>query len=166
MALQIPQVDNLLTSISVCKIYFACKRRFDIWKSKTEQKKKEDEVYFLIRLMMAITIQKVVRGMLGRRRVIRIKQRIAQEKNARFSKFAHLFHALARKYLWKKQFEIVMNQQKSIRLEYAARTIQKYFRGYLGRGQIILIERKKLLKYLRQWSHGLTNHLYHLTGLQ
>lgn len=48
----------------------------------------------------------------------------------------------------------------------AALVLQRVFRGYLGRGRVILIERQKLLRFLRSWSRGNTTHLYHISDLQ
>lgn len=164
MALQIPQVDNLFKNIAYGRRLSACSRSFNQWKAYSDQKRREEEVLLMIKHMMTVTIQKVVRGKLSRNRVSKIRETMRQEQSIKYNKNLHLFQRIVRRYQWHLQLAILKTEQKSISLDYSARTIQRYFRGYLGRGEVILLERKKLLKYLRQWSHGLTNHLYHLTG--
>lgn len=46
----------------------------------------------------------------------------------------------------------------------AAVLIQRVFRGFLGRAIVKNIERRKLLKFLRNWSHGKTGNLFHISG--
>lgn len=165
MALQIPQVDNLLRDIAYSRYLLACQRKFTLWKIFTIEKRREEEVLHMIKQMMATTIQKIIRGKLSKNRVQRIRKKREEFQNQRYQYHLQLFQRIIRQYCWKIQWNSqIVKEYESISLDYAARTIQRCFRGYLGRGQVILIERKKLLKYLRQWSHGLTNHLYHLTG--
>eukprot|EP01033_Poteriospumella_lacustris_P001271 gene1271-925_t len=48
----------------------------------------------------------------------------------------------------------------------AAMLIQRVFRGFLGRGIVLNIERRKLLRFLRNWSRGKTAHLFQISVLQ
>lgn len=48
----------------------------------------------------------------------------------------------------------------------AAVSIQRLYRGYMGRGISLLRERSKLLRFLRSWSRGHTENLFHISDLQ
>ena len=86
MALQIPQVDNLFTNIAYDKKLSACRRRFDHWKEYSNRKRREHEILAMIKDMMAITIQKIIRGKVSRNRVKRMRHKIQQEQSSYFYK--------------------------------------------------------------------------------
>jgi hypothetical protein len=73
-----------------------------------------------------------------------------------------IIQKVVRKYLKEKsQSEII----KPSTQDQAAIIIQKLYRGYVGRGEVILRERQKLLRFIRMWSKGASAHLFHIDGM-
>lgn len=164
VALQIPVVDNLLREIARQKVLRAQERRFNVWKEFTVKKREIDNRLKSLRNASAKTIQCLVRCFLSRRRVAhrRVGRRMAREKQQ--NEAATRIQSFFRYILACKRVERMRRIYPEHLRNKAAMLIQRVFRGFLGRGIVLNIERRKLLRFLRNWSRGKTAHLFQISG--
>lgn len=164
VALQIPVVDNLLREIARQKVLRAQERRFNLWKEFTVKKRDIDNRLKSLRNASATKIQCLVRCFLSRRRVAlrRVERRVAREK--RQNEAAIRIQSFFRCILACKRVERMRRIYPEHLRNQAAMLIQRVFRGFLGRGIVLNIERRKLLRFLRNWSRGKTAHLFQISG--
>lgn len=164
VALQIPVVDNLLREIGRQKVLRAQERRFNVWKEFTAKKREIDNRLKALRNTSARTIQCLIRCFLSRRRVARrrVERHLAQEK--RQNDAAIRIQSFFRYILACRRVERMRRIYPEHLRNKAAALIQRIFRGFLGRGIVLNIERRKLLRFLRNWSRGKTAHLFQISG--
>jgi hypothetical protein len=111
-----------------------------------------------------IPIQAAVRGFNGRRRFNRIQSsRIeAFEKKKQWSMYQiQLFVKL-----WLRRFRAQrhIGARREMLRNLSAILIQKVFRGFLSKAHTVELEKLKLIRQLRKWSHGISNHLVNMKG--
>lgn len=164
IALQIPLVDNLLTAIARNKQFHAKARKFAIWKSFMEERRAVEKVVYQKRHIASIIIQCRIRCFISRRKVQRRRLQTAIAKEERRQQAARTLQSFFRFIVARKR----VTKMRSLHPEYvrnkAAALIQRVFRGFQGRAIVLNIERRKLLRFLRNWSRGKTGNLFHISG--
>lgn len=166
IALQLPQIENLCRKLYVKRKFELVQWFFKRWSLETELWRKDLLHRTQLRASSSIAIQKLIRGFLGRKRFHRLQQLkdeqlIRDEQNALLKLQNDIRMKLLREQAMVEFEELLKKKQKK-----SAVIIQKAFRGYLLRGELILHERKKLLHQLRSWAHGITNNLYSNRGMR
>jgi hypothetical protein len=164
VALQLPMVEALLHEVGASHCRHALQRAWCSWTTHTVRLRALADSHCSRRAAAVVQLQRLARGRLARQLVQRLRQARRDEQQARHNAVLISFQDLVRHLQQRRRREQVLSIFASANRASAAMIIQRYYRGYMGRGEIVLLERKKLLKYLRKWSHGLTNKLYHLTG--
>lgn len=164
VALQIPQVDNLLRAVAVSRRFHAIQRRFDIWKEFTRQERIIFQAWLSKRISAAIILQSVVRMFIGNRRVIKRRLRLYREAELRRKQAATSIQCLFRVMHAKLRVAKLRRLQPEVVANRSAALIQRVFRGMLGRALVLHMERRKLMKFLRKWSRGRSSNLFHISG--
>jgi hypothetical protein len=167
IALQLPQIDNLFRKTSQRKHQQILRDRFQVWKEYLDRIKRIPVAVIEKRkVFSAVLIQSVVRMYVERRRILKVKIQIQaqyQAKRQLQNEKATKLQCLIRRFLAVKRV-FRLKQAKELKRLNAIITIQRVFRGMLGRGIILLIEKRKLLKFIRTWSKGVSQNLFHISG--
>jgi hypothetical protein len=164
MALSMPQIQNLFRKLTKRKQVLCLHDKFEIWKYQTTAWTEEKRVKRHIQSLKAVIIQCCARKYLARKKVNlkRIERIIKVEKIRNVS--CTKIQCMIRKYFARRKVALIREHRWKTNVSYCAVQIQKVFRGYLGRGIIILMHRQKLIRLLRNWANGITMNLLHISG--
>lgn len=141
------------------KLFFVLKRHIEKlgWVKIKEfslfiaEKKRQQWIH---RIKCVTSIQKIARGFLGRRKVLRIRENIEIQNRILRNDMARVIQGAIRRYL-ARNFLAAMRAARSFhQRERAAVKIQKVFRSYLCRLLQCDKERLLLVKEIRLWAHG------------
>lgn len=166
VALQMPQMKAFLHKFSKKFSYAKMHHKFRQW-VKVYRYLQEQYLARMAVLTNAITpVQAIVRGFNGRNKFRRHKdsyQRAkAEEIRKRWS--VYQIQCFARWWLVRQKVARRLRLRLANCHGKAAVLIQKRFRGFLSRALTVELEKQKLLRHLRQWSHGISNHLVNMKG--
>jgi hypothetical protein len=165
MALSMPQVQNLFRKITKRKQVLCLHDKFDIWKYQTIAWTEEKRIKKHIQSLKAVIIQCCARKYLARKKTnLKRTERMIKVEKVRIVSCIKM-QCMIRKYFARRKVALVREHKRKTNVNYCALRIQKVFRGYLGRGIIILMHRQKLIRLLRNWANGITMNLLHISGI-
>lgn len=168
VALQMPQVQKFLrkfsNKINSQQLYYKFQRWLSVYSAWRVQK----EQLMLQRYTAAVPIQRIVRGFNGRHRfkrcLLQKQQQVVVEERRRWSMYQ--LQCFARLCILRHRASKALAIKRINKHGRAATAIQRTFRGFYSRGMTVELEKKKLIKQLRKWSHGISNHLVNMKGEQ
>lgn len=166
VALQMPQMQKFLkkfsTKINTQQMYY----KFNRWLSVYKDWKRQQLHTVQARHEAAVPIQRIVRGFNGRNKFKRCWQQklqsIVVEEKRKWSMYQ--LQCFARLCVLKHRAAKSLVIKRANKRGKAATLIQKTFRGFFSRGMTVEVEKRKLIKQLRKWSHGVSNHLINMKG--
>lgn len=166
VALQMPQMKIFLQKFSNKFNHVQMNHKFRQWVKVYRYLQEQYRARMKV-LTEAITpIQSIVRGFNGRNKFRRHKDRCqtvkAEEIRKRWS--VYQIQCFARWWMVRQKVARRLRLRLENRHGKAAVLIQKSFRGFLSRGRTVELEKQKLLRHLRKWSHGISNHLVNMKG--
>jgi hypothetical protein len=141
---------------------------FRIWKNlKNPLTRRELQLILNIKKSEnVLIIQRSFRGMLGRLKVIALRQHLSQLLSVQKDLKATGLRTLLQHAKFKKNIRRLQLRKLTSKKEHAARVIQRYTRGYFGRGIVNLMSREQLITVLRRWGNGSTAALMKRPALQ
>ena len=164
IALQMPQIAALCKKLYNKQIIEALERYFRRWVQDTKTEHGEKARKHLRMIKASLDIHRMARGFLGRRKVGRIRDQIEEVRKQKELEELVRAQTELKKKLHQERYAVQLAEQLKRKQQKSAIAIQRVFRGYLHRGEVILEQRKKLLQQLRMWARGLTNNLYSNRG--
>ncbi len=166
VALQMPQMKAFLLKFSRKFNHVQTQHKFRQWVH-VYRYLQEKFAARMKALTIAITpIQAIVRGFNGRNKFRRHKDCYLRDKAEEVRKRWSIYQIQCFARLWIVRNKVArrLRMRLNNRHDKAAILIQKSFRGFLSRALTVEIEKQKLLRHLRQWSHGISNHLVNMKG--
>jgi hypothetical protein len=166
IALQMPQVQVFLKKFSSKVNISLLRLKFDRWLQ--FNKAARDQFFKILKRKneAATSIQRIMRGILGIRLFVRLKRareiEVAIEAKKRVSMY--VIQCFVMVLVRKRRALKLARLYQTERRKYYAKMIQKAIRGFLSRGHTIALEKLKLIRQLRKWSHGVSSHLLNMKG--
>jgi hypothetical protein len=164
LALQMPQVQSLFRKVSSKKRYNCLFDHYTYWKHLGAAYHEQKERIRIQRAKAAVVIQCLLRKFLARVRVRNRRKYLENKQKQAKARSAIQIQCLIRKKLAGFRVSNLKSNKKKKSVEESAVTIQRVFRGYLGRGTVILLNRNKLIKQIRSWSNGVSSNILHISG--
>jgi shikimate kinase len=164
LALQMPQVQSLFRKISSKKIYNCFFDHFAYWKLLGAAYHEQKQRNVILKTNAAVVIQCLIRRFLARVRVRNQRKYLESKlKQVKIRAVIRIQCMIRRKIARTRVFNMKIKKKKNS-IEESVTTIQRVFRGYLGRGKVILLNRNKLIKQIRSWSNGVSSNILHIPG--
>jgi hypothetical protein len=164
VALQMPVMVRFLRKFTAKFAQIQLAHKFRRWKDNYNIWKIQHLEELQKQTVAAIPIQAIIRGYNGRKRVSRMNSAAieAVEEKRRWS----MYQIQCFVKLWQTKFRAMRKAgvRMLLRQNMAATMIQKIFRGFLSKAHTVEVERLKLLRQLRKWSHGISNNLVNMKG--
>lgn len=166
VALQMPQMQKFLKKFSSKINTLQIRYKFHRWLSVYKEWKDQCLKLKAVHDKAATPIQRIIRGFNGRKRFARLwklrQESMIVEEKRRWSMYQ--IQCFARLCVLKRRAAQRLIEKKADKRGKAATLIQKMFRGFFSRGTTVDLEKRKLIKQLRKWSHGISNHLVNMKG--
>jgi len=167
VALQMPQMKIFLRKFTNIFNTEQMRHKFRRWVVEYRHLQRE----YLARLKVltdAVTpIQSIVRGFNGRNKFRRCLEQHLQSKSEEARRRWSVLQLQCYARLWMLKGRVAKRLRARLENRHgrAAGLIQKIFRGFLSRGLTVELEKQKVLRHLRKWSHGISNHLVNMKGM-
>ncbi|KAJ1443737.1 hypothetical protein B484DRAFT_287679 [Ochromonadaceae sp. CCMP2298] len=165
IALQLPPVQRFLRLYTAKITRRLTRFKFDQWLFAVCNLRAIDEMLLHQHTNAAVVVQRRARGLAGRARAAVIREGRGGKVEHKMYRAARIIQVMLRLRRMARIRKMVASGILIERLS-ASIVIQKTFRGYLSRGLTIALEKLKLIKQLRKWSHGVSNRLLNLNALQ
>lgn len=166
VALQMPQIKIFLRKFTNKFNTEQMRHKFRRWIEVYRHLQKEYLARLKVQTDAVIPIQSIVRGFNGRNKFRRCWRqhlhRKAEEARRHWSILQ--LQCFARLWMLKGRVAKRLRARLENRHGRAAGLIQKTVRGFLSRGHTVELEKQKVLRHLRKWSHGISNHLVNMKG--
>ena len=165
MALAMPQVQLLFKKITKRKVVMCLNEKFLQWKQEAVLYREEKIRRITLRNKSAVVIQCCIRKFLAKRKVLKKRQEKFQREAKRKNESCIKIQCMVRRKLARSKVKRVREMRFKQSKDRCALLIQRVFRGYLGRGRVILLHRNKLIRQIRSWANGVSHNLLHVTGI-
>lgn len=164
VALQMPLMLRFLRKFSTKFNKIQLTLKFGRWKNSYFVWKQKYLAVLHRHTKAAIPIQSIIRGFNSRRRVIKLRSEVTEEVEQKKRWSMYQMQCFARMWVLKHRALKRSSARSMLKQNMAAIMVQKTFRGWLSRVRVIELEKLKLLRQLRKWSHGVSHHLVNMKG--